>query len=89
MIPIPNMPKNSTSNNFLAIAPSKNLGCFSIEPTITITQTIRAKTGIVIINQSNSEVIAIHFAKDCEQVKRGVDKISYYFNFDFLSSIFP
>ena len=74
MIPIPNMPKNSTSNNFLAIAPSKNLGCFSIEPTITITQTIRAKTGIVIINQSNSEVIAIILPRIASKSREGLIK---------------
>ena len=44
---------------FLAIAPSKNLGCFSIEPTITIAHTIRAKTGIVTMNQSKSVLMNI------------------------------
>ena len=56
-MPTPKKPIKTKLNNFFAIAPSRNLGCFSIDPIMTIAQTIRAKTGIVIINQSNSEVM--------------------------------
>ena len=44
---------------FLAIGTSRNFGCFSIEPTMTIAKTTKAKTGMVIMNQSNSELIKL------------------------------
>ena len=56
----------------LIFAPSRNLGCFSIDPTITIKYTTIAKIGIVIMNQSNSEFIWQHHVEHPKQVKKGM-----------------
>ena len=39
---------------FSVLLLSRNLGCFSIDPTITIAYTTKAKMGMVTMNQSNS-----------------------------------
>ena len=56
-MPTPNIPPNPHNNAFLAIGTSRNFGCFSMEPTMTIAKTTKAKIGMVIMNQSNSELI--------------------------------
>ena len=56
-IPAPKRPKKANPRIFCVPAERRKSGSFSMEPTIKIKYTTRAKIGIVIINQSNSVFI--------------------------------
>ena len=62
-MPAPNRPKKANPRIFCVPSDRRNSGSFSIEPTIKMKYTTRAKIGIVIMNQSNSVFIIYWISK--------------------------